>query len=73
MIQVSYYCDNDEDGYMDNSIDGYCDVPGCEPAGCQTKRGNDCNDTNSSVIPGVNDSNCSGTDDNNYVIGEGYS
>jgi hypothetical protein len=71
---VDYYCDNDGDGYIDSSLDGSCTGTGCEPSGCQTTPGNDCNDNNSSINPGANDfdcngvdDNCDGTPDNNYV------
>jgi hypothetical protein len=50
---VSYYCDNDSDGYKDASVDGSCTGAGCQPAGCQTTPGNDCNDTDAAIHPGA--------------------
>jgi hypothetical protein len=61
---VDYYCDDDSDGYIDASIDGSCTGTGCEPTGCQTVPGNDCNDDNSNIYPGADDSNCNGVDEN---------
>jgi hypothetical protein len=60
----NYYCDNDNDSYAGTSIDGSCIGIGCEPAGCQTMPGSDCNDNDSNVNPGENDSNCNGIDEN---------
>ncbi len=74
---VDYYCDNDSDGYVNSSIDGSCTGTGCEPAGCQTTAGNDCNDNSVQVNPGAGDSDCNGIDencdgiaDNNYVAAD---
>jgi hypothetical protein len=64
LLPVAYYCDSDSDGYIDSSIDGTCAGAGCEPAGCLTTQGNDCNDNNSNVNPAASDSNCNGIDDN---------
>src|SRR3989304_6883411 len=50
---VNYYCDNDSDGYKDASVDGTCAGAGCQPAGCQTTPGNDCNDTDAAIHPGA--------------------
>jgi len=50
---VSYYCDNDSDGYKDASVDGTCTGTGCQPAGCQVTPGNDCNDTDNAIHPGA--------------------
>jgi hypothetical protein len=67
--QVSYYCDNDNDGYKDASVDGTCTGVGCQPAGCQVTPGNDCNDADSSIKPGADeicgdgiDQDCDGFD-----------
>lgn len=39
-----YYCDSDNDGYIDSTSDGTCNGYGCEPEGCQTVAGDDCDD-----------------------------
>src|SRR3972149_1266988 len=52
-LQVTYYCDNDNDTYKDASVDGTCTGVGCQPAGCQTTVGNDCNDTDAAIHPGA--------------------
>jgi len=68
-----YYCDDDNDGYFDSSIDGNCVGVSCQPQGCQTAPGNDCDDTNSSVHPGATefcnciDDNCNGSIDEDGV------
>ncbi len=74
-VSLDYYCDNDNDGYINSSPDGSCPGTGCEPEGCQTIPGNDCNDNNTTINPGANDSNCNGTDedcdstaDEHYII-----
>lgn len=46
-----YYCDNDGDTYMDSSVDGTCSGNGCEPQGCQTTPGNDCDDSDPLEYP----------------------
>ena len=67
---ISYYCDDDLDGYIDSSIDGTCTGSSCVPVGCQITAGNDCDDNDSLVNPGtvegpVGDPTCSnGKDDN---------
>jgi hypothetical protein len=61
---TDYYCDSDNDGYIDISTDGSCSGSNCEPAGCQTTPGNDCNDGNSNINPAASDANCNGIDDN---------
>jgi hypothetical protein len=64
-IAVStYYCDKDKDGYINTTIDGTCSGTGCEPAGCRTTAGNDCNDNNANIHPGASDTNCNGIDEN---------
>ena len=50
---VTYYCDNDNDGYISSSPSGTCTGTGCVPAGCQTTQGNDCNDNDNTVYPGA--------------------
>jgi len=73
-VQVDYYCDSDNDGYINLLKDGSCTGSGCVPAGCQITHGNDCNDGAPSVNPGIVDdtcdgvdNNCDGTPDNHYV------
>jgi hypothetical protein len=50
-LQVSYYCDNDSDGYINSSIDGTCTGVNCQPLGCQTSLGTDCNDNDPKEHP----------------------
>jgi hypothetical protein len=70
---VTYYCDKDKDGYMSTTIDGTCAGTGCEPVGCKTAAGNDCNDNNGNIKPNASDTNCNGIDDNcNGQVDEGY-
>lgn len=70
---VTYYCDKDKDGYINATADGTCAVTGCEPAGCQTTPGNDCDDDNANINPGASDANCNGIDDNcDGQVDEGY-
>lgn len=63
-VQVDYYCDSDNDGYINIYKDGSCTGSGCVPAGCQVTQGNDCNDGTSSINPGVIDDTCDGVDNN---------
>ncbi len=68
---VSYYCDNDNDGYIDSSIDGTCIGSGCIPAGCRAAAGNDCNDNDPVVNLGATEI-CDGKDNNcDGLIDEG--
>ncbi|MBI4847666.1 MAG: choice-of-anchor D domain-containing protein [Nitrospirae bacterium] len=70
---INYYCDNDGDGYVDASIDGSCTGTGCEPAGCKTIAGNDCNDNNPAIHPNSDDSVCNGIDENcSGIADDGY-
>jgi hypothetical protein len=70
---INYYCDKDNDGYISSSTDGTCTGTGCQPAGCQTTAGNDCNDNNANINPGRSDTNCNGLDENcNGQVDEGY-
>ena len=62
-VGISYYCDDDSDGYIDSSIDGTCTGNGCVPQGCQTNAGDDCNDNNPAIHPGAIEI-CNGIDDN---------
>ena len=66
---VTYYCDDDADGYFDVNPDGTCNTFNCTPAGCSETQGNDCNDSNSLVNPGKPeicgngiDEDCDGSD-----------
>ena len=49
-----YYCDIDEDGIISSIISGTCTGVTCEPPGCQTYGGSDCNDFD----PGINPNMC---------------
>jgi len=70
---ITYYCDKDHDGYASSTADGACSGSGCQPAGCQTTAGSDCNDNNINIHPGASDINCNGIDENcNGQIDEGY-
>ena len=60
---VTYYCDLDEDGYESEFLSGVCSAYNCVPAGCSTQTGDDCNDNNPLLNPGV-DEQCNGFDDN---------
>ncbi len=72
-VTVSYYCDNDGDGFTGQLIDGTCSGTGCEPAGCRLTPGNDCNDNDPYINPEAVDDTCDGIDDNcNGAEDEGY-
>jgi len=67
---VTYYCDSDNDGHKASSPSGTCTGIGCQPQGCQTTPGDDCNDNDTSIYPGApelcdnKDNDCnSGTSD----------
>ncbi len=49
---VDYYCDDDRDGFIASSVSGTCSGIGCEPIGCQTIAGTDCDDNAPNVYPG---------------------
>jgi len=57
-VAIDYYCDDDTDTYYDLNIDGTCFIPGCEPPGCVTAVGDDCDDTDPNIHP-FNGPNCS--------------
>ncbi len=66
---VTYYCDNDNDGYINESVTDTCLGNGCQPGECLTNPGNDCDDSDLSVNPGeieelVNEGSCNDTKDN---------
>ncbi len=48
---VPYYCDSDSDTFKSSSIDGVCTGSGCQPSGCTTTAGNDCNDNDPAINP----------------------
>jgi hypothetical protein len=50
---LSYYCDKDSDGHINTSIDGSCLGINCQPQGCQTTAGDDCNDNDNTIYPGA--------------------
>ncbi|MBI4685125.1 MAG: hypothetical protein HY755_07980 [Nitrospirae bacterium] len=52
-VPFTYYCDKDNDLHINASLDGTCTGAGCVPAGCQTTPGNDCNDSDATINPGV--------------------
>jgi hypothetical protein len=56
-----YYCDDDGDGFIDILADGSCIGIGCEPVGCQTTAGNDCDDNDESIYMGAEEI-CDGQD-----------
>ncbi|RJQ45236.1 MAG: hypothetical protein C4538_08840 [Nitrospiraceae bacterium] len=66
-VLTTYYCDNDGDTYIeDTTLNNKCIGTGCEPVGCQTVPGNDCEDTDPTINPGaaelcdITDNNCDG-------------
>jgi hypothetical protein len=50
-IQTVYYCDSDLDGYISASVSGICPGAGCEPPGCVTTPGTDCDDGDDERYP----------------------
>jgi len=58
---LTYYSDNDGDGYIDSSSDGTCSTYNCIPTGSSSTPGNDCNDTNPAIKPGATET-CDGVD-----------
>jgi hypothetical protein len=62
-----YYCDNDSDTYEDASVSGACSGEGCEPAGCLTVQGDDCDDTNANINIAASDNNCDGIERSNNL------
>jgi hypothetical protein len=48
-----YYCDKDSDTHYNAQSDGTCTGAGCEPEGCQTTQGDDCDDNDPDVYPGA--------------------
>ena len=58
-----YYCDSDIDTYYNKNISGSCIGINCKPANCTITQGNDCNDNNINVNPGITEA-CNYLDDN---------
>jgi alkaline phosphatase len=52
---VDYYCDSDGDGVVSSTLSGTCTGISCEPPGCQTYAGNDCNDSDPDINPNICD------------------
>ena len=68
---LQYYCDLDADAYKGMNISGSCSSYNCVPSNCQIPSGNDCNDNNAAVNPGMIEL-CDGIDNNcNALIDEG--
>jgi lysophospholipase L1-like esterase/Rieske Fe-S protein len=68
---VNYYCDGDGDGFRSLIVSGTCTGSGCEPSGCQSVAGNDCNDGNVAINPGAPEL-CDGLDnDCNVATADG--
>ncbi len=63
VCQITYYCDSDGDGHYDKNPDGTCNTYNCVPEGCVDTQGDDCNDNNPNIHPGVLDF-CDGIDNN---------
>jgi hypothetical protein len=59
---VAYHCDADRDGHPALLPTGSCERFGCVPAGCSLQAGDDCNDNDPAVRPGVPET-CNGVDD----------
>jgi YVTN family beta-propeller protein len=60
---ISYYCDNDSDGYFSSTVTNTCKGIGCEPSVCRTTPGDDCDDNKAAVNSGATEI-CNGMDDN---------
>ena len=61
-IQLTYYDDSDADGYGNNeNMHQVCAAPGTLPPAGHVLDNTDCNDVNSSIHPGVNET-CDGID-----------
>jgi hypothetical protein len=78
---ITYYCDDDGDGYNDHSPHGTCNRYYCVPSGCSAAQGTDCNDVNAAIYPGATevcnsfDDDCDGTIDEGCCVdsdGDGY-
>ena len=59
---VAYHCDADRDGHPALLPTGTCERFACVPAGCTPTAGDDCNDNDPAVRPGVPET-CNGMDD----------
>jgi streptogramin lyase len=69
---TAYYCDTDSDSFISAIPSGQCSSYNCIPSGCTNVQGDDCNDANSLINPGMNEV-CNGIDDNcNAQVDEGF-
>lgn len=50
-VYTDYFCDNDGDGAVSPLISGTCTRLDCEPEGCQTYPGDDCDDSDILINP----------------------
>ena len=48
---IEYYCDDDQDYYFSSIVSGSCTGIGCQPLGCGTAAGSDCDDTDPVINP----------------------
>jgi len=60
--EVTYFCDNDDDGYLSQTSSGTCSSFDCMPQDCGEQAGDDCNDNKPLVNPGMEEV-CNGIDD----------
>jgi hypothetical protein len=60
---LTYYCDGDNDTYVSKNASGSCQSYNCVPFVCQLVNGDDCDDENQNVNPGVTEI-CDGLDNN---------
>ena len=60
--EVPFYCDKDVDGYDSLTPSGLCSSFDCVPPDCTDVAGDDCNDNNFDVNPGIPET-CNGIDD----------
>ena len=62
-VETWYYCDSDSDTYISSLVTGSCPGANCWPSGCQLTSGDDCNDGDSGINPGIEEV-CDGIDNN---------
>lgn len=72
VVEFSFYCDSDNDGYLSDTPSGYCNGVGCEPIECELNPGNDCDDGYATVNVAASDNNCDGVDDNCDGMADNY-